>query len=399
MNQSPIDDDDDFVLHESRKILRDFYLCDSCLGRFFVKRRHLASSKLLGKKIKSQINDYSKNMQQRCYICKNLLDHLDSYVDKLLEISKDTSYSSFLIGTSLKPSFMDRDDFIRSKFKAKGIDSIKTEITKQLVKSFSKKSKKTFVLRDSDITFLVNFRTDICEQRTKPLIISGRYTKHVRGLPQKQRSCSDCGGKGCIFCNNRGISEFDTSVEGIIAKFLYEFYDCIQVKFTWIGGEDKDSLVGGSGRLFFAKIINPKRRDAKLGKRIHKLGNRISLFKLCPIEQIPTDPVKFRSCVSLQIQVNDDTIKASSLSKLKQLTKNPIQISDDSKTILRTIHDISYKKTSPDTFTMDIVSDGGVSMKRLVDGDGVQPNVSALLGTSCTCITFDFKDIMIVSKL
>nr|AIF09642.1 putative pseudouridylate synthase [uncultured marine thaumarchaeote KM3_39_A11] len=32
----------------------------------------------------------------------------------------------------------------------------------------------------------------------------GRYIKDKRGLPQKEESCKDCKGKGCIFCNNHG---------------------------------------------------------------------------------------------------------------------------------------------------------------------------------------------------
>ncbi len=383
LNQKPAYD---VILQESRKILKEFSLCDSCLGRLYVKKLHLISAKLLGKKIKFQIN-YKKD--EKCYICKNLLDHLDPYVERLLDISKNTAYSSFLVGAILKPSFMDRDDFIRSKFKTRGIDSVKTEITRHITKSFAKKSQKIPEPHDPDITFLVNFRIDTCKLRLKSLIVFGRYIKNTRGLPQKQKPCPDCSGRGCIFCNNCGIVKFN-SIEGIIAQYFYKHYDCIQAKFTWIGGEDKDSLVSGSGRLFFAKLVNPKKRNSGVKKQI-RLGP-VTLFGLRKIGQIPTVPIRFQSTISIQVHANS---KIKSLSRLKLLVKNPITISDGSKTTKRVIHFVSYAKTGPDSFTLNIVADGGVPIKKLVEGEGIEPNVSAILGVNCTCVQFDFSDISI----
>lgn len=377
----------DIVLKEARKVLREFPLCDSCLGRLYVKKLYLSSSKILGRKIKTQIN---YNKPHKCFICKDLLDNLDCYLDELFRLSENTNFLTFLVGVILKPSLMDKDDLIRSKFKTRGIDSIKTEITKHLTSLFAKRSKKSIDPYDPDLTFLVNFRTDICQQRFKSLLVSGRYTKTKRGLPQKQRPCSDCNGQGCIFCNNHGIAEFN-SVEGIIAQFFYKHYGCTQVKITWIGGEDKDSLVNGDGRLFFARLSNPKRRNSRLKKHVNL--DSISLTHLHKIKQIPMDPIKFQSHISLQIKA--DSKIPNPLLKLKQLTKTPILISDGSKFTKRNIHAISYKKTLPDFFTLNLVADGGISMKKLVDGQGIQPNVSALLGVNCTCIQFDFENIII----
>ncbi len=120
----------------------------------------------------------------------------------------------------IKPSIIDRDDYIRSKYKLKGIDSVKTDISKELRKSFSRKTKKIIDFLDPDVTFTVNLKDESCQMRSKSIFLSGRYIKTLRGIPQKQNSCENCFGKGCRICNFHGISEFD-SIEGIISKFFF----------------------------------------------------------------------------------------------------------------------------------------------------------------------------------
>ena len=45
-----------------------------------------------------------------------------------------------------------------------------------------------------------------------------------------------------------------------MSEYLKQITSGVNVKFSWIGGEDKESLVLGKGRPFFAEIIKPKRR-------------------------------------------------------------------------------------------------------------------------------------------
>jgi len=50
----------------------------------------------------------------------------------------------------------------------------------------------------------------------------------------------------------------------MISQFLFEKFGGTTTKFTWIGGEDKSSLVLGTGRPFFVKIQNPHKRNLRL---------------------------------------------------------------------------------------------------------------------------------------
>ena len=88
------------ILLDSKKILKEYDLCDDCLGRLFVKKLNVTSNKLLGKKIRKK----TKHKNTKCFICKNLFDTFPIFLKKILEASHDYQFSTFLIGAILKPS-------------------------------------------------------------------------------------------------------------------------------------------------------------------------------------------------------------------------------------------------------------------------------------------------------
>jgi tRNA pseudouridine synthase 10 len=371
----------------SQKILNEYDLCDYCLGRLYAKKLSLTSHQKLGQKIHKRLR--TKNT--KCYICKNIFDNLHFYVTKMKEVASGYEFRTFLVGAKLKPSILDRDDHIRSQFRLKGIDGIKTNITRELAKQFSRKTKRQGQQIEPDITLTVDFKTESCQIQSKPIFVSGRYTKTDRNMPQKQKPCDNCLGKGCVTCNHHGISEFG-SVEGVLSKHFFEKFGTMQVKITWIGGEDITSLVLGSGRPFFAKLINPKKRNLKFAKKI-KLG-KITIHKLQKINKIPINPIKFVSKTRLYITA--DSVSPD-LSKLSQLKKSTVAIYENSgKRSEKTIHDISYKIDSENSFYLLMTVDGGVPLKRFVSGENVFPNVSDVLNTKCKCQTFDFDQVKII---
>jgi tRNA pseudouridine synthase 10 len=372
------------IIPIANQILKKYELCDNCLGRLFSKQLHLSSNKILGKKLKKNLNS-----TQKCYICKNLFDNLTHFLKLMLDVSSDYSFLSFSVGAMIKPSVIDRDDYIRSKYKLTGIDSVKTDISKELRKLFYRKTKKTIDFVDPDVTFTVNLKDESCQMRSKSISLSGRYIKTLRGIPQKQKSCENCSGKGCRICNFHGISEFD-SVEGIISQFLFKKFGGSTAKFTWIGGEDKSSLVLGTGRPFFAKINNPLKRNPKLNSVAFDF---LKITNLKIISESPKKPLKFNSLIELKIST-EDKIDSKNLKKLKDLHKHPIVVYEKSgKRSEKKIFSIKYKKNSSTTFTLFIQAEGGLPVKRFVNSDDVSPGISQILNTSCMCQEFDFLDI------
>lgn len=377
------------VIPIAKKILKEHDLCDNCIGRLFAQKLDLTSYQKLGKKIRTILK---KTNPTSCFICKNMMAKLDTQLDKMLEMSHDYEFSSFLVGAILQPSILDRDDLIRSKFKFQGINSIKGDVNREIGKRFGRKTKTIVDYLNPDIVFTLDFKKEECEIKPKPLFLSGRYIKNVRGIPQKQIPCRQCKGKGCYVCEFHGISEFD-SVEGKIAKFLYEKFGAQQAKMTWIGSEDETSLVLGKGRPFFAKLVNPHKRILGLAKKIPLDGVIISDLKI--IEKIPSNTIRFRSKVAMEVQTQNKIIP-SQLRNLRKLEKQPIAIYENSgKKNQRRVSDIKYKKKSSNSFSLSMKADGGVPLKRFADGAEVTPSLSSILENPCKCTVFDFYEIVL----
>lgn len=378
----------DVVIGETKQILREYRLCDYCLGRMFASKLRLVSHKNLGEKIRRTIK---QSKPKSCYLCKNLMPHLDVFLNKMLDISKEYEFSTFLIGAILQPSILDRDDIIRSKFKLRGIAGIKSDVTREMGKQFGKITRTKVDYQNPDIVFTVDFKKDQCDIKPKALILQGRYTKEIRGIPQKQESCNRCDGKGCFVCDFHGISEFN-SVEGYIAKFLFEKFGAQQAKITWIGSEDESSLVLGNGRPFFVKMVNPHKRKVTLPKKV-KLGG-VTLLNLRVISKIPTEQIKFKTDVLLEISTEKD-LAPKALNVLESLKDMPISISENAPwKNQKKIYDVKIKKMDTRSFTVLFTLDGGIPIKRLVTGTNVEPNISMLLENQCKCITFDFHKIV-----
>ena len=374
------------IIPIANQILKKYELCDNCLGRLFSKQLHLSSNKLLGKKLKKNLNS-----SQKCYICKNLFDNLNHFLKLMLDTSSNYSFLSFSVGSMIKPSVIDRDDYIRSKYKLKGIDSVKTDISKEFRKLFSKKTKKIIDFLDPDVTFTVNLKDQSCQMRSKSIFLSGRYIKTLRGIPQKQKPCENCSGKGCRICNFHGISKFD-SIEGIISQFLFKKFGGSTAKFTWIGGEDQSSLVLGTGRPFFVKIKNPLKRNSKFASVTFDFL-KINNLKIIP--ESPKNPLKFNSSIEVKISTEDE-IDSTNLKKLKDLKKRPIVVYEKSgKRSEKKVFSIKYRKNSRNTFTLFIQTEGGLPVKRFVNSDDVSPGISQILDTQCMCQEFDFLNIQV----
>ena len=376
----------DKIILQSKSILNECDLCDNCLGRFFIRLTHLTSARILGNQIRQSINS---RIITKCYICKNIFSNIDHYVKMMQDTSFGYEFSTFTVGAILKQSTIERDDKLRSKFHLRGVDGIKTAITKELGKKFVRKAKKRIEHLSPDITFTINFRTEQCNVKTKFIFLYGRYLKDKRGLSQKEESCKDCKGRGCIFCNNHGIVSFD-GVEGKVAKFLYEKFKTEQVKFTWIGGEDKTSLVMGDGRPFFAKLSSPKKRNIRLAKK-SKL-NEIMIHDLRKIDYIPNGSIHFKSKTKILISTKNN-IPSNKLKKLKHLANIPIEITDSNRQYKKTIYNLKYKKYSLQSFAVEIEADGGIPIKRFVDGSDIIPNISSIMGVQCSCKKFDINQI------
>ena len=371
------------------KILKNYDLCEYCTGRIISKLVGKSSSKLLGKKYLKKFNKSSKN---KCYICKNIFDSLDSMLSSIYEKSNIIDFRTFNLGLILKPSFLERDDCIKSKFKIKGIENIKFDLSKELAKKISRRTKSKRIMNDPDLFIQANFKNESCTLRSKPIFIYGRYNKKIRKLSQKQTLCLRCNGVGCHNCNFKGLENIE-SVEGKISNFLIKKFDGNRVKINWIGGEDQSSLVLGNGRPFFAKVLSPKKRNRILRKSSDLDG--VYLSELQKLPEQPKGSIPFKSEVSIIIDT-EKAISLTQLTKLKILENITIHDSSkDKKNTHKRIYKVGYKKLGKTSFVLELFADGGLPIKSFIQNSDISPNVSNLLENSCKCKKFDFRNIIV----
>ncbi len=97
-------------------MLQSYYLCQNCTKRLTSKsygKKHVKPKKLLVNK---------------CYICKDVFDTLDSTLISICEKINTLDFKTFNLGLILKNSYLERDDYLKSKFKIKGVENIQFSI-------------------------------------------------------------------------------------------------------------------------------------------------------------------------------------------------------------------------------------------------------------------------------
>ena len=156
--------------------------------------------------------------------------------------------------------------------------------------------------------------------------------------------------------------------------------------------EDKTSLVSGSGRPFFIKLFNPNKRSMK--KTSFK-DNSVEIICLKTIPTLPSLPVEFSSTLECRIS-SKQSINKNSLKKLLTISTNPVIVYEKSgKRYEKQITLFDYKLLNSHEFTIFLKFDGGLPVKRFVQGDDVSPSISSILNSKCTSVEFDFLDVVI----
>jgi tRNA pseudouridine synthase 10 len=352
-------------------LLKQYRLCKQCLAR------HISTG----------------NPSRPCYICQGLMDNLGAIANSILAEVKGFEFDTFLIGATLSTQLYEREDTMRARLKIRGRESIKHYLTRELGIRLTRLTRKQVEYGKPDITITLTIDKDNNVNMiviSRPLAFAGVYIKKSRGLPQKQDRCASCGGKGCNSCNYSGLSGYN-SVEGIIANELVQITKSQTPKFTWIGSEDKSSLVLGSGRPFYVRVFNPKKRKLK-NKTIK--GNGIKAI-LNMINCIPV--IQPRFIVNTKIHIRcENALTKKILKKLNSLSGSKVTFENKSKMGIKSIHSVRVRQLDSNQFTLTIVADGGLMIKQLVGGEEyMKPNISEILGMKCECLMFDILDVQL----
>lgn len=370
------------LTEDAQRLCSEFDLCASCLGRLLSRGERGVSARAMGRRF------LPDGAGGKCFVCRGMMDRLEEMAGMALERVSGYDFGTFSVGATLKPSVLDRDDYLRSRLRARGADSIKTALTGDLYRIISRRSGRRLDRTDPDVTIVVDTRFGSCEVRSKHVVVRARYTKPRRGIPQKRDACPSCSGTGCGDCGLSGSA--GPSVETIFAGFLLGRMGGTDVRFTWVGGEDRSSLVLGGGRLLYARVRNPVRREVHLPGTASLGGIRFNGISLVP--EVPSRIPRFRSTIRIRVGTAE-IIDPAALRRLHVLVGEVSVGEQSGRASRRMVHSLRYRRVSDRAFRMVVDADGGLPVKRFVAGQDVEPSVSGALGIDCDCARFDFLDI------
>ena len=243
----------------------------------------------------------------------------DSIIQRIREtLNDDYQFDTFLIGATLPANLFEKEDQIRARFKIRGRENIKSQLIRDLRKKFSEVTKKRIDILHPDLTINLQFQKNTSLEintKMRPLIMLGRYIKKNRGIPQRSGGEHNSGNEVCIQSEPyRIVSQTprqasvirtleDASIQSIMSKEILRITKGEALKFSWIGSEDENSLVLGSGRPFFVQIRNPKTIHLNQKTlRFQEYGLFVNIEEF--FERLPEQPVQFIAKTRIVIQAS-----------------------------------------------------------------------------------------------
>jgi tRNA pseudouridine synthase 10 len=337
----------------------------------------------------------------------------DSIIQRIREtLNDDYQFDTFLIGATLPANLFEKEDQIRARFKIRGRENIKSQLIRDLRKKFSEVTKKRIDILHPDLTINLQFQKNTSLEintKMRPLIMLGRYIKKNRGIPQRSGGEHNSGNEVCIQSEPYHIVSQtprqasvirtleDASIQSIISKEILRITKGEALKFSWIGSEDENSLVLGSGRPFFVQIRNPKTIHLNQKTlRFQEYGLFVNIEEF--FERLPEQPVQFIAKTRIVIQASRQIGKEGGL-KIKSLANSIVVFQNQknkSRSSAKRIYSIDIVKINNKIFELDVIADGGLAIKQFVEGrEYISPNISAVANFQCKCLLFDILDIRI----
>lgn len=317
----------------------------------------------------------------------------ETIVQKIVSAAREYQYGTFLIGAVLPTQIYEREDAMRARLKIRGRESAKSQLTREMGIAFSRATGKKvdYLMPDLVITLVIDKENNHeISTRSRPLLLQGRYTKKSPGVPQKQDRCSSCAGRGCYSCEHSGLSGYK-SVEGVITRALMSATKGQTPKFSWLGSEDRSSLVLGKGRPFYAKVYDPrKRKHGKIRVKTDPISATISAAN----DNITT-PARFTVKTRILIRC-ERILSKEDLRKFRALASSDVKFDNRSKIATKRIYSASPKRVDDHSILLTIVADGGLMIKQFVGGEEyMTPNISEIVGSKCECVKFDILEVKV----
>jgi len=395
------------MLDEIVKIL-DRKLCDHCLGRLFGNLLYgyrddergriirttiamLVDGKLIDYSKMNKNNfygfafrqnkEFEKMKKEKCWLCDNLFDYMDSMTRKAESKLKKIDFNNFLVGSKVPEDILNREEKLWEEVGIEYVESIKTEINRELGKRLGFLFKKPTNFKTPDVVAVADFVNKKIDLQINSLYILGYYQKLTRGIPQ---------------CKWGTPGKYKTSVQEIIAKPLMKVAKGKGNSMHGAGREDVNARCLG-WRPFVIEIAEPQKRFISLKqiqKDINKTGKvRVNKLKFSDKNTVVIIKSEKGDKTYKVIVDFDKPVKKEELKKLKGLIgtisqQTPIRVVHRRADLIRRrmVKDLKYKQINSRKIELVVKTSAGLYVKELVSGDEnrTKPSVSEILNVKAT---------------
>ena len=430
MTGSNLQDNKIDPLTKAREILRNYPLCDHCLGRLFAKMGLELGNDERGKAIKTlltmqlhvehrdgkigreELRKYAINAgdpitrlyakiydeeikANKCYVCGNKIsrEYFNKHAEKIYRMLKEYDASTFLIGVSLPQEVSLRELEVASNLNLETSESIKNEIKREVGKIIKKKYGLEPDFTYPDVVVIINYSDETLNVIINPLLFHGVYWKRGRNISHT------------IWISRSGVKEYPYSIEEFLNDNLNKIFDSEKIIHHASGREDVDARMLGTGRPIVVEVKKPKRRKVsleELNKILHK-----QLIEVCltgksshsVIEYLKGEGSKKTKIYKL-LFYTEKPLEEPIIRKLELELKNriinqrtPTRILRRKKDYLRKkrVYEVKIKKIHGQVYEALIKCDGGLYVKELVhcDNGRTSPCFSEILKMGAYPIELD----------
>ena len=301
--------------------------------------------------------------------------------------AKRFQFQTFAVGVSVPEGLQEREDEMRSNLRIRGSETIKTQAGRLIAASVSRELGKRIDKQHPDVTLLVDFGAGDVFATSRPVYYYGRYTKPGK-IPQRRSFCNQCRGSGCEKCKGTGY-ERRQSVEGLLRRKLSSFSGSEKMTFTWLGSEDRESRVFPPGRPFVVEVKNPRKRKlpGRFGARFRGGLVSVSRGRMLRSKPVRLPAFRFRARIKAVTPVK---VAREALAELRTRFRDASVRFDRpyNRPTVKGVRKVSARARGR-TILIDAELDGGLPVKRFVNGELVSPSVSEILKTEVNCRSFD----------
>jgi len=397
------------MLKQAAQLLKEYPLCDACLGRLFRKEIINGNNAEKGQSIRSHLQQERQTPAKHCWLCEGLTDEIPHFVDLITKALEEYEFNTFLIGSKVDEDIQDNEHHLWEYLGFVDAEPIKMEINREIGKILEPLLNKTVDVPNPEIMAVIDTAFDVVTLQISSLFIYGRYQKFQRGIPQTKWPCQVCQGNGCKRCKYTG-KLYEVTVEELVAKKTLELTKGTDESFHGSGREDIDALMLGTGRPFILEVKNPKKRTidlAVLEQETNRLyGDKIMINALRYSTRDEVARIKaaefqktYRVTVEAVRPLNKENLikVAQSLQGqlIKQLTPTRVAHRRANKVRERIIHNCTIESVEGFRARLTLETESGTYIKEFVSGDDnkTQPNLSELIGIPCKVVELDVIEV------